>query len=76
MCQKNVLKVKDIKLLLIEEEGIRHYVPIKDFNTSVYDHTLYHGRNIFYHCCLQALSSKEMLKQLNKCYFKINGKHD
>ena len=21
----------------------------------MYDHTLYHGRNIFYHCCLQAL---------------------
>ena len=36
-------------LLLIGEEGKRHYVVIKDFNTFMYNHTVYCGRKQF--CC-------------------------
>ena len=38
---------KHVYLLLIGEEGKRDYVLIKDFNTFMYDHTLYRGKNIF-----------------------------
>ena len=31
---------RHIDLLLIVEEGKRHYAPIKYFNTCMYDHTL------------------------------------
>ena len=39
MYQKNVVKKKHVDLLLIGDEGKRHYVLIKDFNTFMYDHT-------------------------------------
>ena len=42
MYQKNV--VKKNMLLLIGKEGKRHYILIKNFNTFLYDHTLYRGR--------------------------------
>ena len=46
---------------LIEEEGKKHYVLIKDFNTFIYD-------------CLQAFSTAEISKRhINSC-FKINEK--
>ena len=38
---------KHVDLLLIGEEGNRHYVLIKDLNTFLYDRTLHHGKNIF-----------------------------
>ena len=36
-----------MKILLIVEEGKRHYVLIKDFNTFMYDHTLHRGKKHF-----------------------------
>ena len=36
---KNTFK-RHVDLLLIKEEGKKHYVLIKDFNTFMYDHTL------------------------------------
>ena len=44
---KKMLWRKTFDLLLIGEEGRKHYVLIKDFNTFMYDHTLHCGRNIF-----------------------------
>ena len=41
---KNRCEEKHIDLLLIGEEGKRHYVLIKYFNTFMYDHTLHCGR--------------------------------
>ena len=38
---------KHVDLLLIGEEGNRHYVLIKDLNTFLYDRTLHYGKNIF-----------------------------
>ena len=54
---------------MIGEEGKGHYVPIKDFNTLIYDHTLHHGKKHFCHYFLQ-----EILKPYIKDYFKINRK--
>ena len=36
-----------VDLLLIGEEGKRHYVLLKDFNTFMYDHTLHRRREHF-----------------------------
>ena len=44
---KKCCEEKHFDLLLIGEEGKRHYVLIKDFNTFMYDHTLHRGKNIF-----------------------------
>ena len=44
---KKCWEEKHVDLLLIGEEGKRHYVLIKDFNTPMYDHTLHHGKSIF-----------------------------
>ena len=49
------------------EEGKRHLILIKDFNTFMYDHTLHHGRKHFCCYCLQAFNREEILK----CHFKI-----
>ena len=38
---------KELDLSLIGEEGKRHYVLIKDFNTFMYDHTLHRGKKHF-----------------------------
>ena len=65
---------KHADLLLIGEEGKRHNVLIKDFNTFMYDHTLHRERKHFCRYCLQASSTKEILKNHIKDCFKINGK--
>ena len=51
MYQKSVKKQtnkqkKHVVLLLMGEEGKKHYVLIKDFNAYMCDHTLQHGRKI------------------------------
>ena len=38
---KNCSEEKHVDLLLIGEEGIRHYALIKDFNTFMCDHTVH-----------------------------------
>ena len=65
---------KHLDLLLIGEEGKRHYVFIKNFNTFMYDHTLHCGKKHFCCCCLQAFSTEEILKCCIKDCFKINCK--
>ena len=47
-------------LLLIGEEGKRHYVFIKSFNTFMDDHTLHRGRKHFCRYCLQSFSAEEI----------------
>ena len=37
----NCSEEKHVDLLLIGEEGIRHYALIKDLNTFMYDHTVH-----------------------------------
>ena len=61
MCQKNIFTTY-VDLLLVGEERKRHYVLIKNFNTYIYDHTLYHARKSFYCYYLQVFSTAEVLK--------------
>ena len=61
-------------LLLIQEEGKRHYVLIKDFSSFKYDHTLYRGRKYFCCCCVQPFRTAEKLKSHVNNPCKINGK--
>ena len=65
---------KHVDLLLLHEKGKSYYVLIKNFNTSVFDHTLHRGRKHFHCYCLQAFSAEEALKCHVKDCFKINGK--
>ena len=67
---KKLCEEKHVGLLLIGEEEKR-YVPIKDFNTFMYDHTLHHKIKCFCHYCLQAFSTEETLKHHIKDCFKI-----
>ena len=72
--KKKKCEEKLVDLLLIEEEGKKHYVLIKDFNPFMYDYTLHHGRKHFCHYCLQAFRTAEILKcNINDC-FKTNSK--
>ena len=65
---------KFIHLLLLEEKDKKHYVLIKGFNTFLHYCTLHHGKKLFCRYCLQAFSTKEMLKcHIYDC-FKIDGK--
>ena len=70
---KNIVK-KYVYLQLRGEEGKRLYVFIKDLSTFMYDSTLHRGRKSVCRYCLQAFSTKELLKCYNKDWFEINGK--
>ena len=70
---KKCCKEKHVDLLLTVE-GKRQYLPIKDFDSFMYDHTLNHGKKYFCHYCLQAFSTKEILKSYIKDCFKFNEK--
>ena len=60
---------KQVNLFLTGEEGRRHCVLIKHFNTFMYDYTLHRGKKHF--CfCLQSFATEEKLKRHIKNYFK------
>ena len=73
MCQKKIyFEEKHVDLLLIQEEGKRHYVLIKHFNTFM-DITLHRGRKTFGRFCLQFLITNKILTcHVKKC-FKISS---
>ena len=59
----NISKYKvHVDLLLMGEEGERHYVLIKYFNTFMYDYALDRGRRHFCRYFLQACSIEQRLK--------------
>ena len=53
-CEEN-----HVDLLLIGEEGKRHYALIKNFNTFMYDHTLHREKNIFVDIVYKLLVQKK-----------------
>ena len=61
-------------LIYINQRRRIKRVLIKDFHTSMYDHTLHCGKKRFCCYCLQAFSTEEILKNHIKDCFKINGK--
>ena len=66
---------RHVDLLLIGEEGKRHYVLFKDFHTSMYYNTPHRERKKhFCRYCQHAFSAAEILKNLFNNCFKVNGK--
>ena len=51
----------ELNLLLLESDGNKHYVQIKDFNSFMFKQTKHKSKNNFCMNCLQCFSSKEVL---------------
>ena len=66
ICIKKCFEEKCIDLLIMGEEGKRHYVLIKDFNTFLCDHSIHRKRKHFCCYCLHAFNTEEILK----CHIK------
>ena len=60
--------------LLIGEEGKKHCILTKDFNTFMHDLTWHRIGKHFCCYCLPAFSTEEILKRFIKDFFKIHGK--
>ena len=63
MYQKNILKINMLINYWHLKEKEKHYVLIKDFSTSMYDHILYRGR-------VKAL--KVIVNKLLRCLKRVN----
>ena len=71
---KKYCEEKYVDLLLIWEEGKRHYVLVTDFNTCKYVHALHIGKKHFCRYCLQAFSAEKISKRHIKNCFRISGR--
>ena len=60
---RKLCEEKHVNSLFTGEEGKRHYTLIKDFNTIMYDHTLYDGKKYFCRYSLRAFISEEISKR-------------
>ena len=59
---------------MIEEKGQPQYVPIKDFNTFMYNKTVHRDRKYICPYCMHSNSTAEILERhVNDC-FEINDK--
>ena len=63
----------EMNLLLIEKDGKKHYVLIKDFNSFMYSQTKHKGRKHFCMYCLQCFSSEGVINYHKDNCIKING---
>ena len=63
---------KHVEISLIREEGRRHCVPIKDFTTFIYDHSLHHEKKKFLSLLFISFQCRRKC-HTNDC-FQINGK--
>ena len=52
---------KHVEISLIREEGRRHCVPIKDFTTFIYDHSLHHEKKKFFVAIVYKLSVQKKM---------------
>ena len=64
----------ELNLLLLESDGNKHYVLIKDFNSFMFKQTKHKSKKNFCMNCLQCFSSKEVLDAHRKDCKVINGK--
>ena len=64
----------ELNLLLLESDGNKHYVLIKDFNSFMFKQTKHKSKKNFCMNCLQCFSSKEVLDAHRKDCIVINGK--
>ena len=70
---QNTFKIH-VYLLVIGEEGKKHYVIFQYFNTFMYDHTTRRGKKHFCFYFLQAFSAAGLLKCHVNNFFMINSK--
>ena len=63
-----------MNLLLLESDGNKHYVLIKDFNLFMFKQTKHKSKKNFCMNCLQCFSSIEILDAHRKDCIVINGK--
>ena len=63
-----------MNLLLIEKDGKKHYILIKDFNSFMYSQTKHKERKHFCMYCLQCFSSERVLNNHKEICVIINGK--
>ena len=64
----------ELNLLLLESDGNKHYVLIKDFNSFMFKQTKHKSKKNFCMNCLQCFSSIEILDAHRKDCIVINGK--
>ena len=64
----------ELNLLLLDSDGKKHYVLIKDFNSFMFKQTKHKSKKNFCMNCLQCISSKEVLNAHRKDCIVINGK--
>ena len=64
----------ELNLLLLDSDGKKHYVLIKDFNSFMFKQTEHKSKKNFSMNCLQCFSSKEVLDAHRKDCIVINGK--
>ena len=64
----------ELNLLLLDSDGKKHYVLIKDFNSFMFKQTKHKSKKNFCMNCLQCFSSKEVLDAHRKDCIVINGK--
>ena len=64
----------ELNLLLLDSDGKKHYVLIKDFNSFMFKQTKHKSKKNFCMNCLQCFSSKEVLYAHRKDCIVINGK--
>ena len=63
----------EMNLLLIEKDGNKHYVLIKDFNKLMYNKTKHKERKHFFMHCMQCFSSERVLNDHKEICIIING---
>ena len=64
----------ELNLLLLDSDGKKHYVLIKDFNSFMFKQTKQKSKKNFCMNCLQCFSSKDVLDAHRKDCIVINGK--
>ena len=64
----------ELNLLLLDSDGKKHYVLIKDFNSFMFKQTKHKSKKNVCMNCLQCFSSKEVLDAHRKDCIVINGK--
>ena len=71
--QGNVVK-KYNDSIFTGEEGKKHHVPMKEFNTLMYDHILHRGKKTFLSLLVTSFQyGRNKLKHYVKDCFNING---
>ena len=71
---KKCCEKEHVNLFFTWEEDKMYYILIKDFQIFIYDPTVHRGINRFCRYCLEAFSTKQILKFFIKDCFKINCK--